>query len=346
METPPGRERPVSTGMVLIVDDEEAVRDTIADMLTHVGYATATAGSAGEALAAIELRLPDIVLTDVHMPGTSGVELCRRIKADRRWSLVPVVILTGIADLESRVAGLAAGADDFFAKPVDFLELRTRIDSLLRSAASLAELERTENVLLALGLTVEARDPYTGAHCRRLSLYGEAVGRRLGLSDSACRALRLGGFLHDLGKIAVPDHVLLKPGPLEPAERELMKIHPVVGAELLSSLRSMHDVIPIVRHHHERMDGSGYPDGLRGEAIPLVARIMAVVDVYDALTSTRPYKAAMSRERALQILREETAAGAWDPQVLAAFEVVLDEYPDSDTLVVPTHIAVLAESAT
>ena len=257
METPPGRERPVSTGMVLIVDDEEAVRDTIADMLAHVGYATATAGSAGEALAAIELRLPDIVLTDVHMPGTSGVELCRRIKADRRWSLVPVVILTGIADLESRVAGLAAGADDFFAKPVDFLELRTRIDSLLRSAASLAELERVEGVLVALSLTIEARDSFTRAHCQRLGHYGEAVGHRLGISDSACRALRLGGVLHDLGKIAVPDHVLLKPGPLDPAERELMKRHPVVGAELLASLHSMASVIPIVRHHHERMDGSG-----------------------------------------------------------------------------------------
>src|SRR5258707_14036950 len=210
---------------------------------------------------------------------------------------MPVVILTAIGDLEARVAGLAAGADDFFTKPVAFVELRTRLAALLRVRQLLSQLERAEAVITTLALTIEARDPYTLGHCDRLSRYAVAVGEALGLDPEMVRSLRLGGYLHDLGKISVPDGILLKPGPLDPIEYERIRAHPGAGSDLVLGLRSMELVRPIMRHHHEKWDGSGYPDGLKGAAIPLGARIISVVDVFDALHTERPYKAALSPSR-------------------------------------------------
>jgi putative two-component system response regulator len=217
------------------------------------------------------------------------------------------------------VAGLAAGADDFFAKPVEFAELRTRVAVLLRVKALLDQREQAENVIKTLGETIEARDPYTGGHCQRLARYALALGRALGVDEPMLKALWLGGFLHDLGKVAVPDRILLKPGRLDLDERRIIQTHPAIGAEMVQSMQTLAGVRPIIRHHHERYDGSGYPDGLRDQAIPLGARIMAVVDVYDALRTARPYKAAWSHEHAVAILLRETEAGAWDPQIVTTF---------------------------
>jgi putative two-component system response regulator len=307
------------TASVLVVDDEADVRALLEDQLVSLGYAVRTAPSAEAALVLVEQAAPDLVLTDVHMRGMSGVELCARLKADPRFALMPVVILTAVTDLDARVAGLAAGADDFFGKPFELSELGTRIGALLRVKALLDHLERAEGVIVTLGATIEARDLYTAGHCERLAAYGVALGQALGVEEPLLRALRLGGYLHDLGKIAVPDAVLLKPGALTPAELEQVRRHPALGADLVRGLRTLDDVRPIIRHHHERCDGSGYPDGLRGEAIPLGARIMAVVDVFDALHTQRPYKPALSTADALTVLRMETDAGAWDPQVVARF---------------------------
>jgi len=315
---------------ILVVDDDVDVRETLTDYLTTLGYQIVPAASAEAALSALEGIAPDLILTDVHMGAMSGIELCGRIKGDPRFQLTPVIILTARSELDARIAGLSAGADDFFAKPVDFVELRTRVAALLRVKYLLDQLERAEGVITALGLTIEARDPYTAGHCDRLARYAVALGRVLGVNEPMLKALRLGGFLHDLGKIAVPDQILLKPGPLDAAERATIQAHPVVGAELVREMRTLDGVRPIIRHHHERFDGSGYPDALRGEAIPLGARILAVVDVYDALRTARPYKPALPQAEAIAILKRETEAGYWDPQVSAAFLTVIYEL-DTDT---------------
>jgi putative two-component system response regulator len=287
------------------------------------------AASAEQALDALSVVTPDLVLTDVHLGAMSGVELCAQLKADPRYELMPVVILTAVGDLEARVAGLAAGADDFFTKPVEFVELRTRLGALLRVRQLLSQLDRAEAVITTLALTIEARDPYTLGHCDRLSRYAVALGEALGLDQEMLRALRLGGYLHDLGKIAVPDGILLKPGPLDPLEQERIRAHPGAGSDLVLGLRSLELVRPIMRHHHEKWDGSGYPDGLKGEAIPLGARIISVVDVFDALHTDRPYKTAMSRSDAVSLLIRETDAGYWDPRVVDSFLEILRHYQHS-----------------
>jgi putative two-component system response regulator len=308
---------------ILVVEDEPRIRDVLAGLLGTLGYRLLMAPTAEQALDALSVVRPDLVLTDVHLGAMSGIELCARLKADPRYELMPVVILTAVGDLEARVAGLAAGADDFFTKPVEFVELRTRLAALLRVKLLLGQLERAEGVITTLALTIEARDPYTLGHCDRLSRYAVAVGEALGLDPEMVRSLRLGGYLHDLGKIAVPDGILLKPGPLDPIEQERIRAHPGAGSDLVLGLRSLELVRPIMRHHHEKWDGSGYPDGLKGETIPLGARIISVVDVFDALHTDRPYKAAMSRSDAVSLLIRETDAGYWDPRIVETFLDIL-----------------------
>jgi putative two-component system response regulator len=311
---------------ILVVEDEPHIREVLSGLLGALGYRLLMAASAEQALDALNVVSPDLVLTDVHLGAMSGIELCARLKADPRYELMPVVILTAVGDLEARVAGLAAGVDDFFTKPVEFVELRTRLAALLRVKMLLGQLERAEAVITTLALTIEARDPYTLGHCDRLSRYAVALGEALGLDHEMLRALRLGGYLHDLGKIAVPDGILLKPGPLDPVEQERIRAHPGAGSDLVLGLRSMELVRPIMRHHHEKWDGSGYPDGLKGAAIPLGARIISVVDVFDALHTERPYKAALPRSEAVSLLIRETDAGYWDPKVVETFLEILRQY--------------------
>ena len=304
---------------IMVVEDDPAIRQVLGDLLSGFGYHVIEAASTEKALEFLNVVAPDLILTDVHMGTMSGIELCQRVKSDPRYEFTPVVVLAAVSDLSARLEGLAAGADAFFSKPVDFTELRTRIAALLRVKFLLDQLERAEAVITTLALTIEARDTYTSGHCDRLARYATAVGEALGVDHALLRALRLGGYLHDLGKIAVPDGILLKPGPLDAAERARIQTHAGVGADLVLGLRSLEDVRPIMRHHHEKWDGSGYPDGLRGEAIPLGARIISVVDVYDALNTKRPYKPALSREQAVSILLRETDGGLWDPRVVATF---------------------------
>jgi putative two-component system response regulator len=308
---------------ILVVEDDAHIREVLSGLLGALGYRLLMTTSAERALETLDVVSPDLVLTDVHLGAMSGIELCASLKADPRYELMPVVILTAVGDLQARVAGLAAGADAFFTKPVEFVELRTRLAALLRVKTLLDQLERAEAVITTLALTIEARDPYTLGHCDRLSRYAVAVGDALGLDQEMKRALRLGGYLHDLGKIAVPDGILLKPGPLDPVEQERIRAHPGAGSDLVLGLRSMELVRPIMRHHHEKWDGSGYPDGLKGEAIPLGARIISVVDVFDALHTDRPYKSALSRSDTVSLLMRETDAGYWDPRIVDTFLDVL-----------------------
>jgi putative two-component system response regulator len=320
---------------ILIVDDELQNRDVLRRLMTRLGYEATTASDGDAALRSIKTDRPDLVLLDVNMPGIDGVEVCRRIKAEATTRLVPVVLVTALTAIE-------AGADDFISKPPVVPELEARVRSLVRLKRYTDDLDSAESVILSLGLTIEARDPYTHGHCQRLAAYALALGTRLGLSDEQLVALNRGGFLHDVGKIGIPDAILLKTGGLTPAEYAVMQQHTVIGDKLCSQLRLLDDVRPIVRHHHERADGTGYPDGLKGDEIPLLARILSVVDVFDALTTDRPYRPALSKERAVDELRQEVSRGWKSAELVEEFASWIAEggiarLGDNDTLSGLTH---------
>jgi putative two-component system response regulator len=278
------------------------------------------------ALKKVEEQTPDLILLDVMMPGMDGFEVCSRLKSDPETMLIPIVMVTALSEKSDRIRGIEAGVDDFLTKPYDRQELQARVKSLLRVKHYTDELERAEAVISSLALSVEAKDSYTEDHCNRLSEYSVVLGKRFDLPHEQLRALKLGGALHDVGKIGIPDAILHKNGKLTEDEFKIIQEHPVIGYNICKPLRSLRLVLPIIRHHHERFDGSGYPDGLKGEEIPITARILTVVDVYDALRTERPYKPAFEREKALAILDEETGRGWYDPQVIEKFaELDLEE---------------------
>ncbi len=277
------------------------------------------------ALAEFQRAQPDLVLSDVKMPVLTGIEVCRHIKNNPETRLVPLVLITGLTAIQDRVDGIEAGADDFLNKPVERLQLIARVRSLLRQKAYTDELERAESVLFALAMSIEGKDPYTEGHCKRLAEHSARLGEVLGLEGPQIIALRRAGLVHDIGKVAVPDSILFKPGRLTASEKKIMQRHPVVGERICSPLKSFQLVLPIIRHHHEKMDGSGYPDKLKGEAIPLTARILQVVDVFDALTTSRPYKSALAVDEALAVMKKEVKKGWWDPNVFAAFDRLIEK---------------------
>jgi putative two-component system response regulator len=311
--------RYANAGKILVVDDESQNVEVLRRLMTRLGYDILTASDGESALRSVARDQPDLVLLDVNMPGIDGVEVCRRLKADPATRLIPVVLITTLTASEDRIRGIVAGADDFLSKPPVIAELEARVRSLTRLKRYTDELDSAESVILSLGLTIEARDPSTEGHCQRLGRYATALGVRLGLADDQLLALNRGGYLHDVGKIGIPDSILLKAGRLTVAEYTVMQQHTVIGDNLCGKLRLLQDVRPIVRHHHERPDGTGYPDQLKGEDIPLLARILSVVDVYDALRTERPYKPALPPDDAIRELREEAAKG-WK------FEAIVEEF--------------------
>ncbi|MFC1608059.1 HD-GYP domain-containing protein [Candidatus Latescibacterota bacterium] len=307
------------SGKILVVDDKPLNVELLEADLVSSGYDVVTAYDGQSALDIVAAEKPDLILLDVMMPGMDGFEVCRRLKSDEETILIPVVMVTALSDKADRIKGIEAGVDDFLTKPVDREELKARVKSLLRVKLFTDELERAETVITSLALGVEAKDPYTENHCLRLSDYSMVLGKELGLPDDQIRALKLGGTLHDLGKIGIPDAILLKKGRLDTEEFTIMKQHPVIGYNICNPLHSLRLVLPIIRNHHERFDGSGYPDGLKGDEIPITARILTVVDVYDALRTERPYKPIFDRDKSIAILREETEKGWYDPEVITTF---------------------------
>jgi putative two-component system response regulator len=253
------------------------------------------------------------------MPEMSGIDFCGMLKADRRTQLIPILMTTGVQGIENEVAGLESGADEFLVRPLKPSLVRVRVRTLLRNKALIDSLEEAETILFALAQAVEHRDRYTGLHCERLSAYGMALARALGLSRADQLALFRGGYLHDIGKISIPDNILFKRGLLTDQEWEVMRQHTVRGEEICRPMKSLAPVLPIIRSHHERWDGSGYPDGLRGEEIPLLARIIQVADIYDALTTSRPYKPAFSHDQAIAVMLEEARRGWRDPELVPLF---------------------------
>lgn len=320
----PGWERP-RRPRLLLVDDDPAILALLRAFLSPLECDIEVAGDGIAALDAVRRRSPDLVLLDVTMPGPNGFEVCRAIKTSPATRLLPVVMITGRTGVSDHVMALEAGADDLLPKPIVRAELLARVRSLLRLKSLYDELDDADRVIFALAAAVEAKDNYTEDHTERVALTSRALGLRLGVSEPQLDVLYRGGMIHDIGKLGVPDSILQKQGSLSPQESAIMRRHPIVGEQIVAPLRSAGALREIVRHHHERYDGDGYPDGLRGERIPLLARIVAVADAFDALVSDRPYRPGRTSEEAVAIL-QDGAGAQWDPKLVAVFAESLVDF--------------------
>jgi putative two-component system response regulator len=316
-------------GTILVADDQAANRELLEELLTAQGCKVIGVPDGAAAVHELTRTQVDLVLLDVMMPHLNGFDVCEKIKNNPETYLIPVIMITALSDKQDRLEAIKAGADDFLTRPVDRTELLARVRSLLKLKQRTDELERAESVLFSLARSIEGKDPYTHGHCERLSEYSARLGEHLKLPEEQLIALRRAGVVHDVGKIAVPDAILLKPGRLTEEEWKIIREHPVVGERICAPLKSFRFVLPIIRHHHEKLDGSGYPDGLRGDAIPVTARVLQIVDVYDALTTERPYKRAFSTADALRTMEEEVAKGWWDPHIFDQFEHLVRSGADS-----------------
>jgi putative two-component system response regulator len=307
------------TCTILIVDSLEINRRLLKAMLKASNYRFMEAKRATEALAIMDAERVDLVILDLMIPEMSGPEFCRRVKNNRKTKLVPILMLTSVQGVENEVQGIDSGADEYLTKPLHPAVVRARIRAMLRNKAAVDSLEEAETILFALAQAVESRDQYTAGHCERLANYSVAMGMALGLSRTELLALYRGGFLHDIGKISIPDRILHGLTELTEDEWTIMRTHTLEGERICKPMKSLTPVLPIIRSHHERWDGKGYPDRLAGEEIPLLARIMQTVDIYDALTTARTYKPAMPHDEAVRILVHEAASGWRDPNLVSLF---------------------------
>jgi putative two-component system response regulator len=313
---------------VLCVDDNPINRDLVAASIADAGFHVSFAENGAEAVEIIDRDGIDVVLLDLLMPVQDGGETLRLLRADPRHEFLPVIVLTTHRGGSMRQEAIVGGADDFIAYPLNRLELITRIRSLLRIKDYHADLEQTHNVICALALALEAKDQYTRGHSQRVGDLARAFALHLGMGDAAGDRVRIAGLLHDIGKIAVPESLLNKQGPLTREEFLRVIDHPVIGEEMVRPLLTLSAVLRMIRHHHERYDGRGYPDGLRGEAIPCEVRLLSIVDAYDALTSHRSYRPApLSHTAALETLRREAAGGKWDPVMVDQFSTMMGTEP-------------------
>jgi putative two-component system response regulator len=315
---------------VLVVDDNPANVEMLAALLSEQGYSVASAFSGFEALEQVASTPPDLIFLDVMMPGMDGFAVCAQLKSRPETRFIPVVMVTALSAREDRIRGIEVGVDDFLSKPVNRLELLTRARALLRLKHSIDNLESAERVIEALAKAVEARDGYTEQHTERVTARAVALGQRLGLPVAELTVLYHGCMLHDVGKIGIPEAILGKPGRLTDEELTIMRQHPLIGVEICRPLRSrlVTQALPIIRHHHERIDGRGYPHGLAAAEIPLLARIAAISDAFDAMTSDRPYRPGMSASRALEIL-VEGATRHWDGDLVDEFVAIAQDDPDA-----------------
>ncbi|HEY1455123.1 MAG TPA: response regulator [Candidatus Dormibacteraeota bacterium] len=305
--------------IVLVVDDVPENVALIADYLEGVDCEVVTATSATEALDLVAGRAPDLVLTDVEMPGMNGLELCRQIKSAEATSMVPVVVVTAYSAVDDRVAALEAGADDFLAKPVEQNELLARVRSLLRIKTLYDSLVQTEQVVFALARAVEAKDKFTEAHSERVAQLAKRLAMAAGLDPDTVAATYFAARVHDIGKIGVSDDILNKKDALAPEEVAEMRRVPIIGAEICRPLRSSHGITDIIRHQKERVDGAGYPDGLSGDSIPAPAKILAICDAYDSMVSgERAERPQMADERARAVLLRQ-AGRAYDENLVRLF---------------------------
>jgi putative two-component system response regulator len=310
---------PAKLSTILVADQLDLNQQTLRTLFESEGYRVLTAVHAVQALEMLDRELVDLAVLDMLVPDIGGTECCRRIRGNRRTELIPILMLSGLPGVEHEIAGLGSGADGFIARPYHPEVMRTRVRSMLRHKAIVDRLEESETILLAMAQAVEQRDNNTAGHCERLAALGVAMGMAMELPSQHLLALHRGGYLHDIGKIGMPDAVLFKKGPLSEAEWRTMRTHTIKGEEICRPMKCLAPVLPIIRSHHERWDGTGYPDGLSGHGIPLLARVLQFADIYDALTATRSYKVAMTSAEALRVMQEETDRGWHDPELMRLF---------------------------
>jgi putative two-component system response regulator len=307
----------VQAPRILIVDDEPKNIKLLEAFLLPFNYEILKAENGEDALSIVSRTEVDMVLLDVMMPLMDGFEVCRRIKDNENTRMIPVVMVTALDDTDARVKAIELGADDFITKPPNRIELLARVKSLIKVKILNNTLTSLESVLFSLANTVEAKDEYTSGHTLRVSELAVELGKKMELHNNDINAIKIGGIIHDLGKIGVPKAIINKPGRLDPEEFEIMKTHPYIGYKICIPLkRSLGMVLDIIYYHHEKLDGSGYPVGLKGDDIPVGAKVLAVADIYDALTSDRPYRKAMSKEKAMAILSQEAGEGKLDTQIV------------------------------
>jgi putative two-component system response regulator len=308
---------------VLVVDDNPSITSLLFHALDAEGCDVEVAGDGLEALDQIARERPDLILLDLDIPHIPGDQLCRRLKNDPATHLIPIIIITGQSDIECKLAAWGYGADDFLIKPLHVMEVIARCRSLLRIKQLIEERDSAEAVVFALARTVEAKSLFTHGHSERVMRYALSLADAVGVTSHEREVLRKGALLHDIGKISVPDAILDKPGKLTVAEFEVIKTHPAQGAHIVEPLHSLRETLPLIRSHHERLDGQGYPDGLRGEDIPRLVRILSVADVYDALSSERPYRQSIPHATCLEMLRENALGGGLDPDLVANFHLIV-----------------------
>jgi putative two-component system response regulator len=312
--------------LILVVDDNPFIASLLQHGLTAEGYQVIVASDGLEALEKVASHFPDLILLDLDLPYLNGDEVCRRLKSDPETQLIPVVIVTALGAFQNKLAAWDYGADDFLTKPFHLIEVTARCRSLLRIRRLIAERERAEKVLTSLVHAVEAKNPYTAGHSERVARLVVLLASELGLPMEDRLLLEKAGRLHDIGKISIPDAILNKPDQLSPAEYDIIKQHPQMGVRIVEPLDSMQAILPLIRWHHERMDGQGYPDGLHGEEIPLLVRILSVCDVYDSLNSDRPYRGKIAcAAECLQIMKDNAAGGGLDPVLVDCFQNVVSK---------------------
>ncbi len=310
-------------GQVLVADDCPSVRTVLEQTLLTAGHRVIVARDGHEALALIAASVPDLMLLDLDMPGLGGYEVCQRVKRDPATRFIPVVIITGQSAAEARMRAWELGADDFLTKPFQCVEILARCRSLLRVKRLVDELDSATAVVFALARAVEAKSPYTQGHAERVTTLALDLAAEVGVQESERESLRKGALLHDIGKISIPDHILDKPGALTAEEYALVKQHPIQGAHIVEPLRSIRDAVPLIRWHHERLDGRGYPDGLAGDQVPVLVRVLSVADTFDAMVSARPYRAPIPPSRCLEFLHANARGGGLDVELVKAFGLML-----------------------
>jgi putative two-component system response regulator len=313
--------------VILVAEDDLATRALLRATLERADYLVRDFDNGAAALAEIIRCPPDVALLDIGMPEMDGLQVTRAVRMTPATALLPIILVTARGRLDDKVAGLDAGASDFITKPFEPAELLARVRTNLRLSSALRRLESTQDVLVALASAVDAKDPLTEDHCGRVADRAIVLARLAGLGQEEVEAVGYGAVLHDVGKIGINEEVLRKPGTLTSEERAEMQRHPLIGAEILRPLRLGQIVGPIVRAHHERWDGGGYPDGLRGDAIPLGARIVAIVDAHDAMTHDRPYRERLSDDQALAELVRHSGT-QFDPDLAAIFVANVDRLTD------------------
>ncbi|MEM9585839.1 MAG: HD domain-containing phosphohydrolase [Planctomycetota bacterium] len=317
---------------LLIADGNATIRKLLKLALVKQDYEVVEACDGEQALKiAMERPEPHAIMIDAQLSRISGLEVCRRLKGDLQYRTIPVVVMTSGGSNEEISDAVEAGADEFLSKPINRGELAVRLRSVTRMHRSNAEMIGADSVALSLARAVASKDGYSSGHVEQVANVAVEFGKSMGMDEAELKTLRYGAILHNVGKIAIPDSILEKTGPLTPRERALFHQHPRVGCDICSPLKPLRPVLPIIRHHKEHFDGTGYPDGLRGSEIPLKAQIVGIVDVYSALTNDRPFRRAKTHGEAIQILRERARRGLHDPDLIERFcdSVRGDDLPEA-----------------